>query len=402
MTPGRELQTYATALIAAATRREVAHAFLDTGVAAAGARGGNVFLAGDGALRLVTLTGAPDEAVLPFRVLSFSARVPNAEAFRTGEPVWLHSRDEIVDQFPSVRALADASGDGAWAAVPLEGEAGCLGVIGFQFAEPQAFGDEQRARLLEIAKLSARALERAARHDAERDMRAFQHRLIGIAGHELRNPLTVVLSVAEQLARLATGEREHKAAARLFRNARRMDRIVRDLLDYASVQAEGRLPIAPRAVDFHELCVRVLASLSSVHPELPVTYQRGDAPHGLWDPDRLEQLLENLLTNALKYGAPDRPVYVGWYADAAELVLKVHNHGTPIQPAVLPYIFDPFRRGEDHGSRDSQGLGLYIVNQIANAHGGRVEVRSDLESGTTFVVHLPRAAPATAANVRVS
>ena len=78
-------------------------------------------------------------------------------------------------------------------------------------------------------------------------------------------------------------------------------------------------------------------------------------------------------------------------------MLKVHNDGQPIPAAVLPHVFDPFRRGEEHGVRDSLGLGLYIVRQIVAAHGGRVEVRSDHETGTTFVVHLPFAAPATAA-----
>ena len=176
-----------------------------------------------------------------------------------------------------------------------------------------------------------------------------------------------------------------------------MDRVVRDLVDYAQAQAEGRLRIAPREVDFHELCVRVLASLSSVHPERPVTYQRGKDGRGRWDPDRLEEVLENLVVNALKYGAPDRPVFIGWYGEPADLVLKVHNQGPPIPAAVLPYVFDPFRRGEEHGVRDSMGLGLYIVRQIVDAHGGRVEVRSDQETGTTFVVRLPFAAAATAA-----
>jgi len=104
--------------------------------------------------------------------------------------------------------------------------------------------------------------------------------------------------------------------------------------------------------------------------------------------------------NALKYGAADRPVYVGWYAEPTELVLKVHNHGPPIPPSVLPHIFDPFQRGEQHGVRDSLGLGLFIVKQIVAAHGGSIQVRSDRESGTAFVVRLPYAAPASSARDR--
>lgn len=339
----RDLRAYAAALISAATRRDVGRAFATAGVAAAGASGGKLSLARNGALHRLEVSGAPDDT---------------------------------------------------WAALPLIGESGSIGILGLWFASPQAFGAEQRAFLADLATLTARALERAARYEGELETRTFQHRLIGIAGHELRNPLTVVLSAAEQLSRSAAGDRDKRAAARLLRNARRMDRVVRDLMDYAQAQAEGRLHIAPREVDFHELCVRVLASLSSVHPERPVTYQRGEDRRGSWDPDRLEELLENLVVNALKYGAPEHPVYVGWYGDAEELVLKVHNHGRPIPAALLPHLFDPFRRGEDHSVRDSLGLGLYIVKQIVAAHGGRIEARSDHETGTTFVVRLPYAAPA--------
>src|SRR5919204_1345480 len=112
----------------------------------------------------------------------------------------------------------------AWSALPLTAGARAIGVVGFQFADPQPFDDEQRAFLGEIASVTAAALRRASRFDHESEMRAFQHRLIGIAGHELRNPLTVVLSASEQLGRAAAGDREKRAAARLLRNARRMDR----------------------------------------------------------------------------------------------------------------------------------------------------------------------------------
>jgi signal transduction histidine kinase len=393
----RDFCTYAAALISAATRRDVGRAFVDVGVAAAGACGGNLYLARNGALHLLAVSGTTEDALVPCRVMPLSASTPGAEAFRRLEAAWLGSAGAIEERFPAMRELLLATGDTAWTALPLTTEAGPLGVMGLQFAAPLAFDAEQRAFLVELAGLTARALQRAGRHDEERETRAFQHRLIGIAGHELRNPLTVVLSSAEHLARGATGDRDKRASARLLRNARRMDRVVRDLVDYAQAQAEGRLHIAPREVDFHELCVRVLASLSSVHPERPVTYQRGEEGRGRWDPDRLEEVLENLLVNALKYGAADRPVYVGWYSESTELVLKVHNDGHPIPPAVLPHVFDPFRRGEEHGVRDSLGLGLYIVRQIVAAHGGRVDVRSDRETGTTFVVRLPFAASATAA-----
>jgi signal transduction histidine kinase len=392
--PSSWFRAYAAALISTTTRKDVARAFATAGVGAAGARAGSLHASRHGVLHLLAVSGAPEDTVVPCRALSVSATTPNAEVFRTGEAMWFGTAEEIEARFPQLRELRAAVDDQAWAGLPLVADGRTIGVVGFQFAAPQGFDRDQRELLGEIASLTAAALHRAARGDHESETRAFQHRLIGIAGHELRNPLTVVLSASEQLGRAAAGDREKRAAARLLRNARRMDRVVRDLVDYAQAEADGRLSIAPREVDFHELCVRVLASLSTLHPERPVSYQRGEDGRGTWDPDRLEALLENLLVNALKYGAADRPVYVGWYGESTELVLKVHNDGVPIPPSVLPYIFDPFQRGEQHGVRDSLGLGLYIVNRIVAAHGGRIQVRSDRESGTTFVVRLPYAAPA--------
>jgi signal transduction histidine kinase len=387
--PARDLRAYAAALISAASRREIARAFAASGLAAAGARGGSLSVVRSGALHFVAVSGAEGGE----GVASLSASCALTEVFKTLEPAWLGSLAEAMGSFPAVGELLRSNGDQAWAALPLPGESAPLGVLSLHFEAPQPFDEEQRGYLGELAALTARALGREELQRRDKDARAFQHRLIGIAGHELRNPLTVVLASAEHLSRAAQGDRDKRAAGRLLRNSRRMDRVVRDLVDYAQAEAEGRLHIAVREVDFHDLCVRVLASLSSVHPERPVTYRRGEEGRGNWDPDRLEQLLENLLINALKYGAPDRPVYVGWYGDGAELVLKVHNHGPPIPAALLPYLFDPFQRGEEHGIRDGLGLGLYVVQQIARAHGGNVEVRSDRETGTTFVVRLPYAAP---------
>jgi signal transduction histidine kinase len=393
-----EMLAFASALIGASTRCDVGDSFTAAGVAAARAQGGDIYFAsGAASLRLLVVSGAPEDAAVPCRVVPLSAPMPNAEAFRTGEPLWLRSFDEIQTKFPSLRELASATGDRAWAAIPLVADGKRIGVIGFQFSAEQEFDERQRESLSSIADLTARALSRAFRHDEERDARSFQHRLIGIAGHELRNPLTVVVSVAEQLARAAPADREKRAAGRLLRNARRMDRVVRDLVDYAQAKAEGGLQVAPKPIDFHELCLRVLSSLASLHPDRPVSYQRGDDGRGTWDPDRLEELLENLVVNALKYGAPEHPVRVAWHVDVGELVLEVHNHGPPIPPSVLPHVFDPFERGEKHAARDSLGLGLYIVKQIVTAHGGRVEARSDRESGTRFVVRLPCAIPSSTA-----
>ncbi|XHF30344.1 ATP-binding protein [Corallococcus exercitus] len=106
-------------------------------------------------------------------------------------------------------------------------------------------------------------------------------------------------------------------------------------------------------------------------------------------------MVQNLVTNALRYSTPGSPVRVSTREDGNDLLLEVHNEGRPIPPEMLPTLFQAMRRG-DHGkdrSSRSVGLGLYIVQQVARAHGGHVSAVSSDEAGTTFTVRLPRDAP---------
>jgi signal transduction histidine kinase len=112
----------------------------------------------------------------------------------------------------------------------------------------------------------------------------------------------------------------------------------------------------------------------------------------VWDRDRLEQVLSNLIGNALAYGDPATPVTIDARAEGGQVTIVVHNHGPPISEALQAKLFDPFRRGERESrtsNTDGLGLGLYITNEIVRAHGGTISVRSNAADGTTFCVTLP-------------
>jgi signal transduction histidine kinase len=113
---------------------------------------------------------------------------------------------------------------------------------------------------------------------------------------------------------------------------------------------------------------------------------------GVWDRDRVYQLLSNLVGNAVHHGAPRTPITVRMVGGATDIEIEVANLGTPIPAAAVPFIFDAFRRGrEDHPSRTGGlGLGLYIAQQIARSHGGAIAVTSSDGDGTRFRVRLPR------------
>jgi signal transduction histidine kinase len=172
-----------------------------------------------------------------------------------------------------------------------------------------------------------------------------------------------------------------------------MVRMLEQLYDLSRVRLAGGIPIEPRETNFRILTDKVIDELRLTYPErkLTVVYE-GDATTGVWDEERLGQVLTNLVGNALRHGRQDEEVRVTVRGTAEGLSVAVHNGGD-VPEDLRPHLFDPFRSGSQK-TRDSLGLGLYIVRQIVLAHGGTVDLVSSAEEGTTFRLELPpRAAP---------
>jgi signal transduction histidine kinase/ActR/RegA family two-component response regulator len=244
----------------------------------------------------------------------------------------------------------------------------------------------------------------ASRRRDETELRLaaeFQQRLIGISGHDLRNPLSAIAMAASLLAARDIPDEQRVALARRITNSsKRMERIVSDLGDYSRSRVGTALPLFPRPSDFHRICEDVLDEFRATHDDCVVTYDPHGDPVGVWDADRLKQVLSNLLTNAAKYGSREAPIVLRWRRESADddLVVEVENRGAPILPAILTEIFEPFRLGKQDARRrtNSLGLGLFITREIVRAHGGTVAVRSTAEEGTVFtftVASLAAAAP---------
>ncbi|CAM4303956.1 PAS domain S-box protein [Corallococcus sp. ZKHCc1 1396] len=233
------------------------------------------------------------------------------------------------------------------------------------------------------------AAEREAKRRAE-----FEQLLIGIVGHDLRNPISAITMAASVLARREDAEpREQKAVARILSSAERAHRMLRDVLDFTQARLGGGIPMASQAVDLLELVRQVMDEIQQAHPDrrLEVDH-RGDA-HLSCDPDRLAQVITNLVNNALAYGDAHCPVRVRLRGQTGTVTLAVHNQGRPIPQDLMPHLFEPLKRAEAReGNRAAHGLGLglFIVKHIVDAHAGRLRVRSNAQDGTTFLVHLPR------------
>jgi PAS domain S-box-containing protein len=269
------------------------------------------------------------------------------------------------------------------------------------------FTPEDRILVEELADRAALAIdsarllvrEQAAREEAERAREElqgtaeFRERLIGIVSHDLRTPLSAITLGATFLARAEDLPAAlAKPVARVGSAADRMRRIIEELLDFTRGRLGGGVPIEPRPTDLGEIVRRVLDELELSHPSRELALERSGQLEGIWDETRLAQVVSNLVGNALEHSPTNTPVTVA-LADRGEsgVALDVKNQGTPIPPALLPHLFDPFHRGSAARSSGGLGLGLFIAAEIVRAHGGTIRVTSTLEEGTTFGVLLPRA-----------
>jgi signal transduction histidine kinase len=216
---------------------------------------------------------------------------------------------------------------------------------------------------------------------------------LGTLGHDLRNPLQTIQMTASYLAALNADAEITEASARLINSGQHMQALLDDLLDYSRTKFGLGINISPGDVDLSQLCASSLDLLRAANPGRKIHQEVQGDTCGSWDGQRLQQLLGNLVRNAIKYGAPDAPVYVGLNGEAAGVVLEVRNSGPAIEPSDLHQIFNPLKRGSNKGNQPdtdgSLGLGLYIAREIAKGHGGSIEARSD-PTETVFAVKLPR------------
>jgi signal transduction histidine kinase len=224
---------------------------------------------------------------------------------------------------------------------------------------------------------------------------------LGVLSHELRTPLSTVMASSQSIL-LAAGEGKvlPKAAERSLRGARRIQSLLDDLLDYVRAGLGEGMRVTPTAVDMGEACARIVGELRASHPDRLIEVEASGDMGCVCDEQRMAQAISNLLGNALRHGAPGEPVVVrADGSEAGEITVSVQNAGPQIPKAAREGLFEPMARGADAShAGHNLGLGLYIVREIALAHGGSVGVESDAALGTVFAIKIPRDAGGAAAS----
>jgi sigma-B regulation protein RsbU (phosphoserine phosphatase) len=228
------------------------------------------------------------------------------------------------------------------------------------------------------------------------DRALFAEQLVGIVSHDLRTPLQTIRLGTQLLARAPLGEAEMKTVNSVLRSSRRAQRLVEDLLDFTVARVGRGLSVAPQALDLPQVLADAVDELRAAYPQRQFALRHGGQAAVMADAARIAQLVGNLVANAVAYGAPDHPITIASHGTGdGGFTVSVHNEGPPIDAALLPHLFEPMVRGHVRATDRSVGLGLFIVREIARAHGGHVEVVSAEGQGTTFTFHAPRAGGAT-------
>lgn len=225
---------------------------------------------------------------------------------------------------------------------------------------------------------------------AQADVSAgIRERFIAILGHDLRNPIAAIDAGTRLLGKLETTPKSAAILDQMRQSVRRAGLLIADLLDFARGRLGSGLTLRLQSHSTLDVPLReVIAELQIVHPDERVELDvRLDEPVRC-DVERITQLLSNLVGNALTHGAKDRPVRVRAETQDGRFVLSVTNEGTPISVEALVDLFQPFSASSPHDAGNGLGLGLFIADEIAKAHGGTLEVASD-ERETRFTLTMP-------------
>ena len=323
---------------------------------------------------------------------------PLAVAQRTGRPVLLPSLGD--------RLLAETTDDdehrrfvrrlGVRSAlfVPLVARGAVIGVLS-SYATSRALDERDLALALELARRAAAAVDNARSYRAARQAAQVRDEVLGIVSHDLRNPISTISMCAEALAARPEPGEVAELAETIHRSTSWMLRVIRDLLDVSAIEA-GRLHVEPQST----AAAPILEALEAMHA--PHAADRGVAlvverpPAELRfvaDAERVVQAVGNLLGNAIKFTPRGGRVTLSVAPRGEAVAFRVRDTGRGIRPEHLPHLFDRFWQARE-SRRGGAGLGLAIALGIAEAHGGRIEVDSVPDHGSTFTFLLPAAGAA--------
>jgi signal transduction histidine kinase/CheY-like chemotaxis protein len=398
--------TLTAALSQAVTPDGVAQAIVTEGRTLLGAQAGTVMRLIEHRTKLARLYSQGDSPEIPEdgHLLALEPGLCSTETVTMQQPVLVGSFAEWQKRFWRSAPVAGDGGYASAAVLPLFVEGSVWGVLAFHFTAPVNFDEDYQALLTAVAHHCGQALDRArlyeaeqrARTDAEAASRS-KDEFLSTVSHELRTPLNAILGWASMLR---GGSLDARGSARatqvIYDNAQRQRQLIEDLLDISRM-ITGRTTLEFQDLDLGSV---ITSAVESVTPQaeakgIELRFTRRAAVRIKADARRLEQVFLNLLTNAVKFTPSGGRIDVDEVSSDGTAEVRVSDTGIGIDPAFLPYVFDPFRQADSQATRrvGGLGLGLSIAKQLVDAHEGSIRAESaGPGSGTTFIVSLPSVA----------
>ena len=396
-TRAQKLLDLTTALSEARSVDDVARVVLSKALAVVeAARGGLVSVDGD-KIKVLGSSGFSPDLIAYLETITLESSIPLVDALRKGEMISLESGAEFQRRYGSTYAgFAELADMQTYLAAPLVHAGETIGAITLHFKDAGALGAADRTFTLLLAQVTATALHRARSYDVEQEKRKHAElvaqaraEVLGVVAHDLRNPLSLIVTTTELLEEDLEPERRQQILTIAKRAGKQMNRLIGDLLDTVQMQS-GRL-----SLDLEDLSVATILGQAdeNFRPRaegrqiLLTVILPDDNLFVHADALRVQQVLGNLIGNALKFTPSDGNVTVRVEPRDDEVVFHVTDSGPGIPAEQIPHLFEQFWQARS--DKRGVGLGLTIAKGIVDAHGGRIWAESTVGSGSTFSFTLP-------------
>lgn len=397
------LQAASASLSQALTPKQVTTSVIEQAVNSLGAHAGSVVLLNDKSeLEIIGAVGFSPGVLEKWGRFPVSQKVPLADAVRENKPVIIDSFDKFFERYAFLGPLASVTGSQALVAFPLIVEGRTIGGLGLSFPTPQNFTEDDEAFMQALAQQCAQAIERARLYETEKQLRKqaeaanrVKDEFLATVSHELRTPLNSIVGWSSLLkTKKLDDETTARAIETIDRNAKAQAQIIEDLLDVSRI-ITGKLKLDTKLVDLDWV---INASLEGFRPaaeskRINLSFRSDETEvKAPGDAARLQQIIWNLLSNAVKFTPIGGSVEVELKRENSSAQISIKDSGQGIEPEFLPYVFERFRQADGSTTRlhGGLGLGLSIVRQLVELHGGNISAESEgIGKGATFTVYLP-------------
>ncbi|MEH2128937.1 protein kinase domain-containing protein [Nostoc sp.] len=398
------LQSITAALSESLTPAQVSEVIVEQSMAGLGASSALVALVNESKtqLEIVRALGYNQDLVNTWRHFSIDSPSPLAEAVRTGQPVWAESRQNRIARYPHLAEAYTQYDIDAWISIPFMVEGSAVGGISLGFTELQELSEEDRAFIFAVAQQCAQAIARAHLYEAELTARSaaeaanrIKDEFLAVLSHELRTPLNPILGWTKLMrTRKLDQATSDRALETIERNAKLQTQLIEDLLDVSRI-LQGKLHLDFDRINLVSVIeaaietVRLSAEAKSIQIQTSLESGVGQV---LGDANRLQQVIWNILSNAIKFTPIGGQVKLKLEQVGSQVQIHVTDTGKGIAREFLPYVFESFRQADGATTRKfgGLGLGLAIVHHLVELHGGSVQAESLGEGkGATFTVRFP-------------